>query len=125
MRTVTDSKQAFASVEFKKGIHIKRAPLYTENVSLCFLDFFEEFAPPKVPGIRCKLSLKCCHSVFRTIRNVSQLELSFEESVDFTLAFSLHCRFGVVKTYRLFYEDSEIYQVSSLVWCLLPLIILV
>ena len=48
MRTVTDSKQAFASVEFKKGIHIKRAPLYTENVSLCFLDFFDEFTPPKV-----------------------------------------------------------------------------
>ena len=83
-------------------------------VFLCLIGFFDEFTAPKVGGqLRCKLSLKCCHSVFRTIRNVSHLELAFEENVDFTLAFSLHCRFGVVKTYRLFYEDSEIYQVSG------------
>ena len=86
----------------------------TNQMFSCFHpDFFDEFSPPKVGGLRCKLSLKCCHSVFRTIRNVSHLELSFEQSVDFTLAFSLHCRFGVVKTYRLFYEDTEIYQVVN------------
>jgi hypothetical protein len=72
--------------------------------------------PPGYVGVDCaELFSQCCSQVFRSLgtieRNVEQCRIKLDE-VDSQLVFKLMCKHGIVKTYRLHFEESESLQVG-------------
>jgi len=69
-------------------------------------NFFEQYTLNNKDDSRCKVLLKPCLAVFRSLTTVDKCIV--RESVeDAKLVFELHCKMGVRKTYRLNVEDCE------------------
>jgi hypothetical protein len=91
---LNDSRQAFAQFDFAA-------------------DFFEEFrSAPVVPPLR--MSVKCCQTPFRSTRNVERMRISLHAGArrgdEHHMVFAVQCRHGMSKTYRFFFEATEIMQ---------------
>lgn len=64
-------------------------------------------------GLKCKLSVKSCLSVFKSLGTIERIvdrcsiKMDLEEE---SLIFLLYCRHGITKTYNLGYQDCESLQ---------------
>lgn len=58
--------------------------------------FFDSFdVSPDVSPLRCKLSVKCCQSVFRSTKAVERMVIAVtEQKPAHHVQFRLHCRMG-------------------------------
>ncbi|XP_014055034.1 cell cycle checkpoint control protein RAD9A [Salmo salar] len=82
----------------------------------CFLFsplFFSRYTIPLGHAFRCKMAIKCVQAVFRSLSSLEKtvekchIELDGEKS---RLTFTLHCKYGLLKTHNLSFQDSESLQ---------------
>ncbi|XP_015274805.1 PREDICTED: cell cycle checkpoint control protein RAD9A-like [Gekko japonicus] len=99
-----------------------RAVSGSRSAYACFLFaplFFQHYAPgepgpiPDAGPVRCKVSMKSFLAVFRSL---SLLEKTVEKCIillrlcDSRLRVQLHCKYGVVKTHDLSFQDCDSLQ---------------
>ncbi|XP_015273053.1 PREDICTED: cell cycle checkpoint control protein RAD9A, partial [Gekko japonicus] len=105
----------------KEGLSL-RAVSASRSAYACFLFaplFFQHYAPgepgpiPDAGPVRCKVSMKSFLAVFRSL---SLLEKTVEKCIillrlcDSRLRVQLHCKYGVVKTHDLSFQDCDSLQ---------------
>jgi len=67
--------------------------------------FFDRYSV-SAAHCRCKVQLKACLAVFRSIINVEKCNIILDEK-ESRLVFDMLCKFGVKKVFKLTYEDCE------------------
>ncbi|XP_060118548.1 cell cycle checkpoint control protein RAD9A [Heteronotia binoei] len=99
----------------KEGLSL-RAVSASRSAYACFLFaplFFQHYAPGESGPVRCKVFMKSFLAVFRSL---SLLEKTVEKCIillrfcDSRLCVQLHCKYGVVKTHDLSFQECESLQ---------------
>ncbi|XP_041847092.1 cell cycle checkpoint control protein RAD9A [Melanotaenia boesemani] len=94
LRSVNSSRSAYACFLF--------APL-----------FFSRYSIPTGLNFHCKMAIKSVQAVFRSLakleKTVEKCHIELDEQKD-RLTFTLHCKYGLLKTHNLSYQDSESLQ---------------
>ncbi|KAM9834724.1 cell cycle checkpoint control protein RAD9A isoform X1 [Syngnathus typhle] len=82
----------------------------------CFLLsplFFSRYIVPNGHAFRCRMLIKSVQAVFRSMasleKTVEKCHIHLDEQKD-RLIFTLHCKYGLLKTYNLSFQDSESLQ---------------
>ncbi|KAM3867150.1 cell cycle checkpoint control protein RAD9A [Diretmus argenteus] len=94
LRSVNSSRSAYACFLF--------APL-----------FFSRYTIPSGHAFRCKMAIKSVQAVFRSLASLEKtvekchIELDAQKN---RLTFTLHCKYGLMKTHNLSFQDSESLQ---------------
>ncbi|XP_029917623.1 cell cycle checkpoint control protein RAD9A [Myripristis murdjan] len=94
LRSVNSSRSAYACFLF--------APL-----------FFSRYSTPSGHAFRCKMAIKSVQAVFRSLASLEKtvekchIELDGQKN---RLTFALHCKYGLLKTHNLSFQDSESLQ---------------
>ncbi|XP_071401129.1 cell cycle checkpoint control protein RAD9A-like isoform X1 [Centroberyx affinis] len=94
LRSVNSSRSAYACFLF--------APL-----------FFSRYTIPGGHAFRCKMAIKSVQAVFRSLASLEKtvekchIELDGQKN---RLTFTLHCKYGLLKTHNLSFQDSESLQ---------------
>ncbi|XP_027010455.1 cell cycle checkpoint control protein RAD9A [Tachysurus fulvidraco] len=94
LRAVNSSRSAFA--------YFLMSPL-----------FFQRFKHPPDQAFRCKMPIKSVQTVFRSLSSLERsvekcrIEINTEKS---RLRITLHCKYGLLKTHNLSFQDCECLQ---------------
>ncbi|XP_077434472.1 cell cycle checkpoint control protein RAD9A [Vanacampus margaritifer] len=82
----------------------------------CFLFaplFFSRYIVPNGQAFRCRMSVKSVQSVFKSLasleKTVEKCHIHLDRQKD-RLTFTLHCKYGLLKTHNLSFQDSESLQ---------------
>ncbi|XP_051925414.1 cell cycle checkpoint control protein RAD9A isoform X3 [Hippocampus zosterae] len=82
----------------------------------CFLFsplFFSSFIVPNGYAFRCRMSIKSVQAVFRSLasleKTVEKCHIHLDKQND-RLIFTLHCKYGLLRTHNLSFQDSETLQ---------------
>lgn len=101
IRTMNDARTAFCSFSFS-------GPCFE---TFHFPQTDSERGQQQLQSIGAKLPLKPLIGVFRSTRSVDRLLLSFvDQGPRHVIAFTSHCKYGVVKSHRFFYEQCDAMQ---------------
>jgi hypothetical protein len=90
LRCVNDAKTSFVAFEFHG-------------------EFFEMFNVPMGESVTVQVKLKSCLPVFRSIKTVEKLSISFStmDNIKHVIVFQALCLSDIVKTHHFYYEDAD------------------